>query len=377
MTGDYVQTLAGKFCIRAAGTPSIVGTRPIMSEGRIARVLRGMTGEQAATTLGRIFSLCASAHQQTAQLAVAAAQTGAVHDQTGHAALSLDVALDHLRAMALDWPVRLSHLAPPSNAATHASDWLRACPISLTARSSEDDATQTQLGKVAHWLEQDVLRMDLGQWLTQCHSAPQLHHWCTQNAARWQPAAFLAAAYPTRSMPLPRHSQKSLMQQSPTDIQQLGAAMATSEAFCQHPTWQGQPANSGAWSRIGSAYDVPGDLAWSRLAARLVELVRLAHGTSALAQAAYPLPAPEKKQAVACCQMARGLLLHWTELDEGGRILNYRIIAPTDWNFHPQGLLALALSALPTGDTDAAKTLLAAFDPCVPVQVETEGANHA
>jgi Ni,Fe-hydrogenase I large subunit len=70
-------------------------------------------------------------------------------------------------------------------------------------------------------------------------------------------------------------------------------------------------------------------------------------------------------QALAWCEMARGLLLHWVQLDAQGAVQDYRVVAPTEWNFHPDGALARALAALPASDTLAASTLAAAFDPCV------------
>jgi hypothetical protein len=47
------------------------------------------------------------------------------------------------------------------------------------------------------------------------------------------------------------------------------------------------------------------------------------------------------------------------------------VLAPTEWNFHPQGALALALAARAPQDVGAAQTLAAAFDPCVECSVAT------
>jgi Ni,Fe-hydrogenase I large subunit len=47
------------------------------------------------------------------------------------------------------------------------------------------------------------------------------------------------------------------------------------------------------------------------------------------------------------------------------------VIAPTEWNFHPQGALALALAAFAPRHITAAETLAAAFDPCVACSVQT------
>jgi len=63
--------------------------------------------------------------------------------------------------------------------------------------------------------------------------------------------------------------------------------------------------------------------------------------------------------------MARGLLLHWVQLDGDGAVRDYRVLAPTEWNFHPDGALARAVAALAPVDLDAARLLAAAYDPCV------------
>jgi Ni,Fe-hydrogenase I large subunit len=79
-------------------------------------------------------------------------------------------------------------------------------------------------------------------------------------------------------------------------------------------------------------------------------------------------------QAIAWCEMARGLLLHWVQLDAEGRVADYRVLAPTEWNFHPQGVLAKALATLAPNDTASASALAAAFDACVECQVSAADA---
>jgi Ni,Fe-hydrogenase I large subunit len=107
------------------------------------------------------------------------------------------------------------------------------------------------------------------------------------------------------------------------------------------------------------------------LSARWLELVEIAVADPDTAsQGPVPLLAMGsldlgQGQALAWCEMARGLLLHWVQLDQQGAVQDYRVLAPTDWNFHPDGALAQALAALAPGDTAAARTLAAAFDPCV------------
>jgi coenzyme F420-reducing hydrogenase alpha subunit len=72
---------------------------------------------------------------------------------------------------------------------------------------------------------------------------------------------------------------------------------------------------------------------------------------------------------------ARGLLVHRVALlGEADRatIADYRILAPTEWNFHPAGVVATALSELGERiELDApqlearARLVVTAVDPCV------------
>lgn len=67
-------------------------------------------------------------------------------------------------------------------------------------------------------------------------------------------------------------------------------------------------------------------------------------------------------------QAARGLLIHRLELQQG-RIHDYHIIAPTEWNFRPEGVVAQGLKQLQAENPNAlqrqAELLINAVDPCV------------
>jgi Ni,Fe-hydrogenase I large subunit len=59
---------------------------------------------------------------------------------------------------------------------------------------------------------------------------------------------------------------------------------------------------------------------------------------------------------------------------EDGRIADYRIVAPTEWNFHPRGAFVRGALALRTGKREAvrrdASRIVASLDPCVAWRVE-------
>ncbi|MDR9468652.1 nickel-dependent hydrogenase large subunit [Marinospirillum sp.] len=73
---------------------------------------------------------------------------------------------------------------------------------------------------------------------------------------------------------------------------------------------------------------------------------------------------------------ARGWLFHRVVLQQG-RVANYQLLAPTDWNLHPQGLLYQQLKNLRI-DREAlpslVEALVASSFPCVEAKVEIEDA---
>ncbi|MES9847278.1 MAG: hypothetical protein ABW145_02715, partial [Candidatus Thiodiazotropha sp.] len=57
-----------------------------------------------------------------------------------------------------------------------------------------------------------------------------------------------------------------------------------------------------------------------------------------------------------------------------GMISGYQIVAPTEWNFHPRGVVARGLLSLPAQEIDALKRhadlFINAVDPCVGYRLE-------
>ena len=80
-------------------------------------------------------------------------------------------------------------------------------------------------------------------------------------------------------------------------------------------------------------------------------------------------------------ESARGRLYHHAEIGPDGRLSAYRILAPTEWNFHPAGPFVETLLSSRIGTDEQATravTLLALlFDPCVAFEVEIREAAHA
>lgn len=147
--------------------------------------------------------------------------------------------------------------------------------------------------------------------------------------------------------------------------------------FASHPQWRGGPAETGAVARSGEADST----AARRLRARHVELPGLA---AALRDDATLMQLGWLKQArvgenagLAWLQTSRGLLIHYAQV-KNGVVADYRIVAPTEWNFHPHGAFARGLAGQPTATLEDARhraeLLLLALDPCVAYEI---GIDHA
>ena len=151
--------------------------------------------------------------------------------------------------------------------------------------------------------------------------------------------------------------------------------------FHWRPDWEGEVFEMGPLARMQEAPAVAalvargdGADAWARVVARLlelsVELRALREGEPAAPGIAGQ--AADGEAAIAVL-MTRGVLIHWARAD-AGRLDDYRIVAPTEWNFHPRGAAAEGLAALPEGDmqtlNERVKLQVMALDPCVSHELE-------
>lgn len=386
-TLTFRDALAGEYQLRPGDRPAVVGQRPVLGAGQLGQLLRGQHGDEVTRSLGSVFTLCAHAHRRTASLALAAAldPSHALKPASQPVHLWLETARDHLRSMALDWPQRLpeAHVGGPD------LQWLRDCPVTLKSPRTALDAAAAlaQLVQLRHWLEQLMLGRSISQWLHDWEAPETFADWCQSKAADWPPARFLHDWYPLASqLHIPAHGLQVLHQdpdQQSQHLTGLARAMAQTPEFAQYPTWQGQCAENGPWTRQrqGPQQDGAPRSAWWRMCARWLELLALADAASHPDDSAMPLLSSgalwlAEGQALGWCEMARGLLLHWVQLDRQGGVQDYRVLAPTEWNFHPQGALAQAVAALKPHDRLAAAMLAAAFDPCVNCSVVGATVGH-
>lgn len=300
-----------------------------------ARLLEGRPVDEAVALAPRLFSLCGQAQGAAARLAAAAAQGRYPADAPTVEALTRMVALEsigeHLWRLLLDWPPLLGGVSDRDG-------FLRWRKRLLAVNSPQ---------------ALESLANDLLDWLKS--AAPPL----PIERAMTAPAALL----PWRSA---------------TDW----AGAAIDPAFAARPALAGGAAETGALARQAAAPEVAallveGRRVAARLAARQADLGFLACGLVDLSRLDGWLDAtsPAPGVGLARVETARGLLLHLIQVKDG-RVGRYVIVAPTEWNFHPQGAFVGELVGSPAPTRDAAEALARrlalALDPCVSCEVVVE-----
>jgi uptake hydrogenase large subunit len=112
----------------------------------------------------------------------------------------------------------------------------------------------------------------------------------------------------------------------------------------------------------------------TRLTALLTELAEIPGKMRELAQGIEEASGEAREPlrrggtGIGVAEAARGRLIHAVEIS-GGLVRNYRILAPTEWNFHPKGAAAKGLARIalaePARRELLARLFIAATDPCV------------
>ncbi len=349
---------------------AVSSTRPDVAH----RLLRGRSVAEVQAAVPRLFSLCSRSQAAACRLALAAS-----HDQASPALLQQArraVALEMLRETAwlvlLQWPRQMGE-APSPQAVAAARLAAGTAAVAPDARAIGEGAADA--------VAQALWGMSAAQWLALA-DAPALHAWaaaggsaCARFVQRASEAAATGSDTPAPVALLPAEPDTAAMQQ-------LAWQLTERADFAALPLWQGAPAETGALARQ-QAEPLPAALLargagrrQARAVARLRELAGLLCGDEAPACGALALG---PGAGLAWVNNARGLLVHHVRRsDDGQRVTGYDIVAPTEWNFHPQGALSSGLLGNPVRDwtqaREEATRLIHSLDPCVACRVEIDHA---
>ena len=357
---------AGKLTLGVVWDGDTVGATDIRSTRPMAaQILKGKTPEQVARIVPMLFSVCGKAQGAAADAALQAARQGsAAAAATMEHMVVCEAMQEHLWRLMLDW-TKLMGLPRQEQ---RFAGWY--------ALLRKIGAGEAGMGTFLHQFERDCLEMPAAEWRA-LGDYQALQTWSLKVHS---PSAQVLA----RLVELERGRRQT------SDTRLLPAwtaAEASRECtgrwsmdFSACPDWLGDTAETGAWTYHaddGLLHDVwlqSGSRVLSRLLARVVDVIDMATGTAA---PRLDVACPAENTGVAVVRTARGLLMHHVRL-ERGLVADYAIVAPTEWNFHPDGPFARDMRGSKERDRERLQQLAhveaLSLDPCVAYEVEIRDA---
>jgi uptake hydrogenase large subunit len=337
---------------------SLASTRPDVAQS----LLQGRSRAEVQAALPVMFSLCGRSQATAGRLACAAAEGEPTGDlmSEGLAAVAAETVRELACHTLLHWP-----------------RWLGEEPGASALAAVRDSMAWTP-APAAQAITLAVFGQPAAEWL-QLRSEPELGRWASQGrtpAARFIRHAIDAAAPGAAGEAdapwLPRPDAAWLTE--------VATALQADPGFARTPVHRGAAAETGSLARLQSDPSFSPGHGWAgsrrvaRFVARLHELALLLDGRMPLGIGTLSLG---DGAGIAWVDNARGLLLHQVRLSQG-RVTAYHIVAPTEWNFHPQGPLVAALLGARVGSADEALALATqvvhSLDPCVACRVGMEDA---
>ena len=373
---------------------SIINNRPVQA----AQLLVGKSVDEVLSLIPMLFHVCGKAQGAAAVRAITAAKGLPVDESLSRARAALvdiEFLREHLLRIFLDWPKHF-----PDGAGLVSQKALQSLMQSGPRFESALFGTTKPFSLFPNfhpnWTEVEALLEDFDQLLTATVFGSASDDWLAANtgdgALDWCRTGESVAARACRQIIDNGWAGEGvtdvpfLPELSAEDVYHL-LFDADASAFVAAPTWQGRAHETSCFSRCFNhpllesvlAFSGPGLLA--RYMARLVEIAvvfaRLRDGVKDLKTMAggdsHLTPSFAKDIGIGLVEASRGLLAHGVQLD-GDKIAQYRILAPTEWNFNDMGPLVCALQNIKgTGLAQIkqiADVIVPAIDPCTQTKLE-------
>jgi Ni,Fe-hydrogenase I large subunit len=356
----------------------ISSSRPVEA----CHILVGKTPDQALSIIPLIFSLCGVAQSRVGLSAIQShleIETTPDLERARDFLVVVENAREHLLRIAMDWPTLFGFKAATSRlsyvAQLLAEFKLRLFEngdaFSLHSRLSAEDV-MVLVDQLDSYLQEEIFSAPANQWLKQT-SIDELIIWIQENdstAARGI-KTICDQGWATLGMadcdPLPELKADILL------------AYLDKEAphhFIAEPEWQGRCCETTSLTRqldhplVQALLNELGDVCLlTRYVARLIELAKVPQQLrELLTDISLPIET-EVGHGLAQVEAARGRLVHRVDINDRGMIQRYQILAPTEWNFHPRGIVRKGLGNLQGRNDEEldqlARIFINAVDPCV------------
>lgn len=350
------------------------------------RVFLGKSAAQVLELIPLIYHVCGHAHRLAARQALAQAEQGQRSlDGIDLLPLLLETCSEHGRRVLLDWPT-LRDQSADMRAMLRIQDKLNGITALIPANNK--DALRQAVQELQLIINQAIygqIMSDFREW----QDLTALQSWCD---ASTHPAAGLLRYLQRRDLTQVGRSDVQAISLADTNDQFIEHQLAQDDNgdYVRHPHRHDRVFETGPLARmkqrplLQQSLDAFGNGLFTRLLATLVESLYLPQqmlqlldggGVEGLVRQGE---SPRPDVGTAAVEAARGCLWHRVELAQGV-VQRYQILAPTEWNFHPQGALVKGLLGMPVQNTAAllkrVNLLATALDPCVAIDVSVN--DHA
>lgn len=167
------------------------------------------------------------------------------------------------------------------------------------------------------------------------------------------------------------------------DAEVLDQMRGQGAAFAAAPSLHGRIPETGAFARCWRNADFSRGALATRFEARMIDLAesfQLLERAEKDEGAGASAVSPRLREGFAAAETARGRLYHWVRLSRDDRIMDYQVVAPTEWNFHPAGPFVAAVMGAAVLKAEAKQRvvqLAGLMDPCVPFRVNLKEPGRA
>jgi len=370
-------SVEGELTIEIGDEVRVTSSRPVFA----SRILIGKSPQQALDVIPLLFNVCDIAQARAGLLAMQKRSEPA--QETARDILVLvETAREHLLRVLLDYP-KLFGFDMSSASLPEISQLNQLWKKALFKEGNafgfdcllDIDEVQCQLliGQLETIMQKDVFHCSTSQWL-EIDDLSALENWvdgCDSGAAISIKKIGQQEWYElgdSDCLSLPELSSADLIKRFDSP---------NANAFIAQPSWNDKCYESTVLNRhltsplISHLLNQFNKGLITRWLARLVEMASIPSKIKTLLNQLTNNNTSIKNnnQGIAQVEAARGHLIHRVKI-KNNLIENYQILAPTEWNFHPQGLIKQALSNIKPKKTEQlARIIINAIDPCVGYQL--------
>ncbi len=378
-TEKIAMSISGKIYIDLGGVKSGKRFVRIHSDRRtdIARILIGKKPQDAINILPAIFSICACAHASAATLACQPYELEENQDLADYLIVQCENAREFLMRIFTSWGDRIGfgHDKIPYHIVLGLVEKMQ---IATTAQTKASASAIRQVAdELDNFLKSYIFKMETQDWLTIKDDA-RLARWAedTHTVA----AGFILQLYKKNWQSI-GSSQTRFLPEIP--LVELSDRMLSNdgERFVNQPDWHGETFETGPFARnqdhrlIQNLVTKYGSGLLTRQVARLVELSKIPSRIKENLEQDQYQNSSKKVSGTGQVETARGQLTHTTKISDG-KIADYKILAPTEWNFHTRGVVHDALENLQSESTAETEKLagmiVESIDPCVDFEVRVQ-----